>query len=186
MGIKSMAARFSLMRASSRTDSAPVILPLNLQDKSLLVLLPATQSDLTLIKQVLPDVTRLFGQESVHLLAAPDTNVRTIFPSKGFRIISPSRSAVNWCKLPTSSFLCKLDEHKFDYIFDTNLENNTFAARVLLNFPNAVRFGCNGRLGTPYLNLEIKTKFLRDRRLIYRSMLEVISNISKTTAPQTS
>lgn len=180
MGIKSLTARISLARAASRTKSAPVSLPLEFEGKSLLVLLPEEQRELTVFKQVLPDITSLFGSRNVYLLAYPGTHVASIFPSKGFRIISPDRSALGWNGLPTRAFMDKLKSQKFDYLFDTNLTENRFAARVLLSFPEAVRFGHRGHLGLPYLNLEIKTKFLRDRRLIYRSILEVVANLALT------
>jgi hypothetical protein len=186
MGIKSLAARFCLSRASSKLNLDPLSLPLSLKGKSLLVLLPAIQADLTVVKQILPKVTELFGENNVYLLAHPNTDVQSIFPSKGIRIITPSRSSVNWCRLPCQSFLEKLKKWDFDYVFDTNLDENSFAARILLNFPGAVRFGINGRLGLPYLNLEVKTKYLRDRRLIYRSILEVLTNISQPQGAVTS
>lgn len=178
MGIRSMAAKLSLSRASSRTKSRQLSLPLKLKGKKLLVLLPAIQRDLTVVKQILPEITSLFGDRDVHLLACPGSDIRTIFPSKGFRIISPTKSNLNWCHLPSEEFLGRVKEYKFDFVFDTNLEENRFAARILLDCPNAIRFGCRGHLGLPYINLEVKTKYLRDRRLIYRSILEVISALS--------
>jgi hypothetical protein len=182
MGIKSLSSRLSLVRAASKIKSSSLSLPLQLKDKSLLVLLPAVQRELTVVKQVLPEITTVFGDRNVYLLAFPDTHVESIFPTKGFRIISPGKSALNWSGLPTRAFLEKLGQNKFDYIFDTNLTENRFAARILLSFPGAVRFGHKGNLGHPYLNLEIKTKFLRDRRLIYRSILEVVANLSRAAS----
>ncbi len=179
MGFKALIARLSLLRASARVKPEPLSLPLTLMGKKILVLLPPEQKDLTVIKQILPDLIRLFGDNSVHLLAYPDTQVRSIFPSKGLHIISPSKSVMNWYHLPTREYMEKLSSEKFNYVFDTNLEQNRFAARLLLLFPAAVRFGSSG-LGQPYINLEIKTKYLRDRRLIYRSILEVLENISRT------
>ncbi len=43
------------------------------------------------------------------------------------------------------------------------------------SFPRAVRIGRGNHLGIPYYNLEIKTKYLRDERNIYRSLLETLS-----------
>ena len=186
MGIKSVAAKLILKRVSTKTESTGVSVPLSLKGKTILVLLPDNHADLTVFKQTLPNITRLFGDNNVYLLACPDIEVQSILPSKGLRIITPSRSSVNWFRLPTQNFLDKLRKWDFDFVFDANLDENKFAARVLLNFPRAVRFGCNGLLGHPYLNLEIKTKYLRDRRLIYRSMLEVLRDISQpqnATAP---
>jgi len=177
VGIKTLFAKVCLARASSRLAGKPVALPLAVIGKSLLVLLPSQQRDLTIIKQVLPDITRLFGEDRIYLLANPGTEVESIFPSKGFHIISPAPSSANWLRLPSQTFLDKLKKHAFDYIFDTNLEENLFASRILLSFPDAVRFGANGRLGHPFLNLEIKTKYSRDRHLIYASILEVIAQI---------
>ncbi|MFH1700362.1 MAG: hypothetical protein ABIE07_07210 [Candidatus Zixiibacteriota bacterium] len=183
MGIKSIASKISLARASSNTILRPLSLPLDIQDKSLLVLLPSIQRDLMIVKQVLPEIQAYFGDRNVFLLASPDTNVLSIFPSKGFNILSPGKSDTNWCDLPSSSFIEKLRSYNFDYIFDTNLEENRYAAKILLGFPQAIRFGANGRLGLPYLNLEVKTKYLRDRRLIYHSILEVVANLTKTPKP---
>lgn len=179
MKIKALVARVRLARAASRTRSGPVAVPLELAAKSLLVLLPSEQRELTVVKQVLPELTGIFGDQNVYLMGYPGTNVESIFPSKGFRIISPGKSAMTWCGLPSHGFLERLKSTRFDYIFDTNLTDNPFAARVLLNFPEAIRFGSSGHLGLPYLNLEIKTKYLRDRRLIYRSILEVIANLAR-------
>lgn len=183
MGIKSLVSRISLARAASKTRSSSLSLPLELKDKSLLVLLPPEQRELTVVKQVLPEVTTVFGDRNVYLLAFPGIDVESIFPSKGFRIISSPKSALNWSGLPSRAFLEKISKNRFDYIFDTNLSNNRFAARILLHFPDAVRFGYKGRLGPPYLNLEIKTKFLRDRRQIYRSILEVVANLARAARP---
>jgi len=182
MGIKSIVSKVGLSRAASKTPAGSLSLPLQLKDKSLLVILPAAQRELTVVKQILPDITAIFGTRNVHLLAYPSTNVESIFPSKGFKIISPGKSAMNWSGLPSHAFLDKIMKNRFDYIFDTNLSENRFAARVLLNFPEAVRFGHKGHLGHPYLNLEIKTKFLRDRRLIYRSILEVVANLGRAAS----
>jgi hypothetical protein len=181
MGIKSLVSKVGLSRAASKIRSKPLSLPLVLENRSLLVLLPAAQRELTVVKQVLPDITSVFGSRNVYLLAYPGTSVESIFPSKGFRIISPDKSSMNWSGLPTRSFLEKLMQNRFDYIFDSNLTENRFAAKILLSFPDAVRFGHKGHLGLPYLNLEIKTKFLRDRRLIYRSILEVVANLAQVT-----
>ncbi|MCK5125036.1 MAG: hypothetical protein KAR42_02165 [candidate division Zixibacteria bacterium] len=183
MGIKSLAAKMVLSRASSKVAVAPLSLPLELKGKTLLVLLPAIQRDLTIVKQILPEVTTYFGDRNVFLMACPDTHVESIFPSKGFRIMSPKKSDANWCELPSKVFLDRLSQKKFDYIFDTNLEENQFAARILLQFPEAIRFGSTGHLGLPYINLEVKTNYLRDRRLIYRSILEVVGNLAKPTGP---
>ncbi|MEZ5358674.1 MAG: hypothetical protein R3F48_07545 [Candidatus Zixiibacteriota bacterium] len=183
MGIKTLAAKFMLSRASAKVTPRPLSIPLDLENKSLLVLLPAVQRDLTVVKQILPDVTDYFGDRNVFLLACPESHVESIFPSKGFKIVSPKKSDTNWCELPSKVFLEKLGLQKYDYIFDTNLEENLFAARILLQFPEAIRFGSNGHLGLPYINLAVKTKYLRDRRQIYRSILEVIGNLAKSPRP---
>jgi hypothetical protein len=180
MGIKSMLAMISLSRAAAGVQSSPLSLPLEFHGKSLLVLLPHGQRELTIVKQILPEITAVFGDKDVYLLGSPTADIESIFPSKGFRIIACGKSSVTWNGLPSRSFLDKLKERRFDYVFDTNLEDNRFAARILLCFPQAVRFGKNGHLGLPYLNLEVKTRFLRDRRQIYRSILEVVANLALT------
>lgn len=180
MSFRSFAARLSMRRAISRMKSEPVSVPLVFKGRPLLVLLPKEQRHLTIVKQVLPEVIEIFGDTNITLLAFPGGDVQSIFPTKGIRIISPSPSVLNWQKLPSRSFLETLRKDKFEYIFDTNLDENRFAARILLEFPKAVRFGCSDLLGAPFLNLEIKTKYARDRRLIYSSILEVIAALGKS------
>lgn len=186
MGFKALWAKMSLSRTASRICSVPLSLPLQLAGRPLLVLLPDRQRDLTVVKQVLPDIIRLFGEDAVHLLAPPLSEIESIFPSKGIKIISPGRNTVNWCGLPTRPFLDRLRGQRFDYLFDTNLEDNPFASCILLQFPTAVRFGAAGRLGLPYLNLEIKTRYLRDRGLVYHCILEVMEHLSQNTGTLTS
>jgi hypothetical protein len=186
MGIKTLAAKFALSRAAAKVSSATLSLPLQLRGKSLLVLLPDNMRDQVVVKQILPGIIRLFGEESVHLLAPPESEIQSIFPSKGIRIITPELGSVRWNQLPTHSLLERLRTWKFDYVFDANLEKNDFAARILLLYPNAIRFGAAGRLGLPYLNLEIKTRYGRDRGLIYECILEVIEHLTPTTGTLTS
>jgi len=179
MIFKNWVSRYLLWRAATQVKASLLNLPLKLQGSRVLVLLPPDQQNLTIIKKSLPDMTRLFGENNVFLLASPGSNVQNIFPGKGFHFITPASSSVSWSGLPKKAFLDKLKNHRFDYIFDTNLEVNNFAARVLLDFPEAVRFGISGGPGEPYINLEVKTKYLRDRHLIYRSILEVINNLAQ-------
>ena len=49
---------------------------------------------------------------------------------------------------------------------------------------DAVRIGRGNHLGQPYYNLEIKTKYLRDERNIYRSLLETIKLIKESSRQQ--
>jgi hypothetical protein len=186
MGIRSLAARISLRAACAKSKSQPVSFPLELKGKSLLVLLPAEQRHLTVVKQILPTITDLFGDINVMLLAYPGTEVQSIFPTKGFQIMTPTKTEISWHGLPTHSFIEKIRKYKFAYVFEANLEENRFARRILLEFPQAVRFGNSGRLGLPYLNLEIKTRYLRDRHLIYASILEVLAGLAQTTQPSDS
>ncbi len=180
MSFATFVARLSMQRAISRMKSEPVSVPLTLKGRPLLVLLPRDQRNLTVVKQVLAEIIEIFGDTTITLLAFPGGDVQSIFPTKGIRIISPPPSALNWQKLPSRSFLEMMRKEKFEFIFDTNLDENRFAARILLEFPKAVRFGCSDLLGAPFLNLEIKTKYSRDRRLIYSSILEVIAGLGKS------
>jgi hypothetical protein len=186
MGIKALSARLTLKRTAAKVASAPLSLPLQLKGKSLLVLLPDTLHDLAVVKQTLPGIIRLFGEESVHLLASPESNIQSIFPSKGIRIITPELGAVGWNRLPSHAFLQRMRGYSFDFIFDANIGKNDFAARILLLYPDAVRFGAAGRLGLPYLNLEIKTRYGRDLGLMYECILEVIEHLSRTSTTLTS
>jgi len=91
--------------------------------------------------------------------------------------MTPSMDQITWTGLPKKSYLKQLSEHKYDTILDLNLNESGFMSTILLNFPEAVRIGLGNRLGNPYYNLEIKTKYLRDERNIYRSLLETLGAI---------
>lgn len=181
MGIRALSAKLALRRAAAKVSCAPLSLPLQLKGKSLLVLLPNTLHDLAVVKKTLPGIIRLFGEESVHLLAPPEGDIRSIFPSKGVRLITPELGAVGWNRLPSHAFLHRMQGYSFDYIFDANIAKNDFAARILLLYPAAVRFGAAGRLSLPFLNLEIKTRYGRDLGLMYECILEVIEHLSQTS-----
>jgi hypothetical protein len=73
-----------------------------------------------------------------------------------------------------------LEHYSFDLVLDLNLEGNSFTSGILLAFPGALRVGRGNHLGEPYYNLEIKTKYLRDERNIYRSLLETLGTIKNS------
>ena len=79
--------------------------------------------------------------------------------------------------MPKKSYLKVLNDYKFDLILDLNFEQSIFISTILLNFPSAIRIGRGNHLGEPFYNLEIKTKYLRDERNIYRSLLETLGRI---------
>ncbi|RME24770.1 MAG: hypothetical protein D6800_08340 [Candidatus Zixiibacteriota bacterium] len=148
-----------------------------LTPKRLLVCLPSGLRELTLVKQFLPAITYLFKPADITLLTAPGVRVSDIYPRKGFQILSPSTDQLTWSGLPRKSYLKLLREYKFDAVLDLNLQATVFTTAVLLNFPEAIRIGCGNIPGRPFYNLEIKTKYLRDERNIYRSLLETLGVI---------
>jgi len=58
-----------------------------------------------------------------------------------------------------------------------NLGVNYFARSTLLAYPDKIRIGRAHNIGRPYYNLEIKTRYLRDERNIYKSMIETIDRL---------
>ncbi len=150
--------------------------------RHILVCLPGELRELTLIKQFLPAIKELFKPADVTLLSLPGVSVSGIYPRKGFQILSPSLDQVNWFGLPKKTYLTVLQDYKFDLVLDLNLEPSLFTSGVLLAFPDAVRIGRGNHLGEPYYNLEIKTKYLRDERNIYRSLLQMLGKIKSSIA----
>ena len=155
----------------SDTLSFPGVL---LKPKHVLVCLPGGLRELTLVKQLLPMIADLFKPADISLLSMPGMRVNDIFPRKGFQILSPTVDQITWTGLPKKSYIEMLQGHKFDLVLDLNLESSKFTSGILLNLPHAVRIGRGNHLGNPFYNLEIKTRFLRDERNIYRSLLETI------------
>ena len=126
------------------------------------------------MKQFLPTVSELFRSADVTLLSMPGIRVTDIYPRKGFQILSPAMDQVSWTGLPRKSYIRMLQDYKFDMVLDLNFDSSQFTKSVLLHFPKAIRIGRGNHLGDPFYNLEIKTKYLRDERNIYRSLFETL------------
>lgn len=188
MGIKHWVANIQMVRLKRKAELNSFSIPDDLlKTKHILVCLPGGLRELTLVKQFLPTITSLFRQSDIMLLAMPGIQVTDIYPRKGFQIITPSMDQLGWSGLPKRSFLNTLQGYNFDMVLDMNLEESMFTATVLLSVPKAIRVGRGNYLGKPFYNLEIKTKYLRDERNIYRSMLETLGNLMnrRTTFTET-
>ncbi|MBD3402543.1 hypothetical protein GF420_06585 [candidate division GN15 bacterium] len=173
-------ARWQIGRIRKNMPAAQFSFPADLmKPKHVLICLPGNLRELTLIKSLLPAINSLFKPADITLLAMPGVKVADMFPRKGIHILTPSTDQLTWSGLPKKSYLATLRDYKYDMILDLNLEESFFTSAVLLNFPSAIRVGRGNHLGIPYYNLEIKTRFLRDERNIYRSLLEMLGSIMK-------
>lgn len=142
--------------------------------KHILVCLPGELRELTIVKQFLPGITDLFKPASITLLTVPGIKITDIFPRKGFNILSPTNDQLTWSGIAKKSYLESLQKEDFDLLLDLNLSTSPFTSSILLNFPKAIRIGRGNHLGQPFYNLEIKTRYLRDERNIYRSLIETL------------
>ncbi|UCD64135.1 MAG: hypothetical protein JSW34_01495 [Candidatus Zixiibacteriota bacterium] len=175
MSLKSLVAQMAIRRGARQMVSQQLVFPDSLRKpRHILVCLPSGLRELTLVKQFLPTISDLFKPADIALLSSPGIRVNDIFPRKGFQILSPTSEQLTWSGLPKRSYIQTLKELKIDLVLDLNLQQSNFTSSILLNFPDAVRIGRGNHLGRPYYNLEIKTKYLRDERNIYRSLLETI------------
>ncbi|MEW6049983.1 MAG: hypothetical protein AB1644_02835 [Candidatus Zixiibacteriota bacterium] len=178
MGIKKILARYQLGQLRRRVQPFDFNVPADLlKCRHVLICLPNGLRELTLVKQFLPTITYLFGKADVTLLAMPGLQVTDIYPRKGFQLVTPSVDQLGWAGVPKKGFLSMLQGYNIDTVLDLTLESSVFTSTVLLSLPKAIRIGRGNHLGAPYYNLEIKTKFLRDERNIYRSLLEILGEI---------
>lgn len=178
MGVRDFVAGVQIGARKKRVEAPVLSFPEDLlKPKHLLVCLPGELRELTLVKQFLPTITHLFKPADITLLALPGIKVYDIYPRKGFQILTPALNQVTWAGLPKKGYLTMLSEHKFDAILDLNLKTSSFTSAVLLRFPEAIRIGRGNHLGPPFYNLEIKTKYLRDERNIYRALLATLGTI---------
>jgi len=186
MRFKNIVASLQIRQNAKRMESGDVVFPDSLRNpQHILVCLPGGLRELTLVKQFLPTITDLFKPAEIALLCVPGMKVNDIFPRKGFQILSPSSDQITWAGLPKRSYIDTLKDMKIDLVLDLNLEQTNFTSSILLNFPEAVRIGRGNHLGRPFYNLEIKTKYLRDERNIYRSLLETIKLIKESSNERT-
>jgi hypothetical protein len=178
MKFREIFARWQLGRLRRQTHPTSHSFPADLlKPKHVLVCLPGSLRELTLVKQFLPTISAMFRTADITLLAMPGVKIYDIYPRRGYQILTPSVDNLSWSGVPKKSFINMLQENKFDMLLDLNLESSFFTSAILLNFPNAIKVGRGNHLGSPYYNLEIKTKYLRDERNIYRSLLETLENI---------
>jgi hypothetical protein len=183
MSVKQMVAKVKLHNLKRTVEPAELMFPQSVQSpKSLLVCLPRGLKELTAVKPFLPMITDLYKNSNVCLLTPPGVNVANMFPRKGFEILSPATDQLTWAGLAKRSFLKRLEEYHFDMVIDLNIESTPFMSSILLSQPEAVRVGRGNFLGDPYYNLEIKTRYLRDQRAIYRSLFDTLKSI-KTGRP---
>ena len=182
MSLKSFLGGIKLRGQKNRMQTETVQFPGALvKNRHILVCLPGGLRELTLLKQFLPDIKALFKPAEITLLALPGVKVNDMYPRKGFHILSPSTDQVTWSGLPKKSYVKMLQDYKFDVLLDLNLQPSTFTSSILLNFPGAIRIGRGNHLGDPYYNLEIKTRYLRDERNIYRSLLQTLGTLKAAT-----
>ncbi|MDZ4723469.1 MAG: hypothetical protein SGI97_06160 [candidate division Zixibacteria bacterium] len=180
--IRKIVADFYLRRFRKQMQPTSRSFPGDLMvTKHILVCLPPGLRELTLVKQFLPQLASLFKTADITLLAVPGVQVTDIYPRKGFHLLTPAMDQLTWAGLPKPTFLKSLQEYKFDLVMDLSLEQTNFTSTVLLHFPNAVRIGRGNHIGEPFYNLEIKSKYLRDERNIYRSLLETLAAIMNRT-----
>lgn len=178
MGLRNFVGSIQIGMRKKRTQDRVWSFPGDLQKpKHILVCLPEALRELTLVKQLLPTITQLFKPADITLLALPGVKVYDIYPRKGFQILTPASDQVTWSGLPKKAYLAMLADHKFDTVLDLNLKESLYTSSVLLNFPDAIRIGRGNHLGRPFYNLEIKTKYLRDERNIYRSLLTTLGTV---------
>ncbi len=182
--LKDIIARNKLFFLKKKCTPGEISIPRDLvQPSNVLVCLPARQRELTIIRQLLPNLSGAFADSEIYLLASPGSSVYDIFPRKGYRIMTPTSQHLTWSGLPKKSYMASLKERKFDILFDLNLYTNYFAQYVLLSFPEAIRIGKGNHLGSPYYNLEVKTRFLRDEKNIYKSIIATVDRLRHPPQP---
>jgi hypothetical protein len=182
VSLKSFVSRIALEHRKRRMPMATIEIPSSLgRVRRILVCLPGGLRELTLIKQFLPTIRDIFRPASVTLLSHPGATINDMYPKQGFQILSPTLDQTTWSGLPKAGYVKILKDCKFDMVLDMNLDRNPFTSAVLLSFPDAIRVGRGNHLGEPYYNLEIKTKYLRDERNIYKSLLHILGAMREST-----
>jgi hypothetical protein len=182
-GIRNILARLRLRWMCRRYTPSLISLPADIKSvKNVLVCLPEAQRQLTMIRQFLPDLSRVFISSEIYLVASPGSSVYDIFPRKGYRIMTPSAGHISWSGLASGKYIDLLKKTDFGIILDLNLQTNYFAQSILLSFPEAIRIGRGSTLGAPFYNIEIKTRFIRDEKNIYKSIFETIERLKNSAA----
>jgi len=178
--VKNITAKMALNSLRRKCEPREIALPDDIISvRNVLVCLPPVQRELTMIKQLLPDLSKVFLDAEIYLLASPGRNVYDIFPRKGYRIMSPTSEQISWSGIASKKYIATLKKNKYDMILDFNLRPNIFTQSILLSFPESLKIGKGNSLGSPYYNIEIKTKFIRDEKNIYKSILETIDSFKK-------
>ncbi len=91
--------------------------------------------------------------------------------------MSPAPNQLTWGGMAKKKYKEMLRQNNYNLLLDMNLSTNYFVQSILLSFPDAIRIGVANYLGQPYYNIEIKTRFLRDEKNIYKSMIETVDRL---------
>ena len=176
MSVKDIVARVKLNQRRKHMNPGEMNFPKAVKSpRRVLVCLPQELRELTLVKQFLPRITEMYRSADITLLAMPGVKIADMFPRKGFNILVPTMDQVTWSGLAKRAYIENLKSSgSYDLVLDLNLSTSWFTSSVLLSMPDAVRVGRGNHLGQPFYNLEIKTKYLRDERNIYRSLLSTL------------
>jgi len=181
MSLKSFIGNITLQRRVRKMEVNTLDFPASLgRVKRILVCLPGGLRELTLMKQFLPVIKDIFRPAQITLMSLPGATINDIYPRQGFQILSPTLDQSTWFGLPKAGYIKILRDYKFDMVLDMNLSPNPFTSGILLSFPDAVRVGRGNHLGQPFYNLEIKTKYLRDERNIYKSLLNILGAMKES------
>ncbi len=188
MSVKDIVARVKLNKRRKQMKPGEMSFPKAVRaPRRVLVCLPQELRELTLVKQFLPRITELYRSADITLLAMPGVKIADMFPRKGFNILVPTTDQVTWSGLAKNAYIESLKRSgSYDLVLDLNLSSTSwFTSSVLLSMPNAVRVGRGNHLGQPFYNLEIKTKYLRDERNIYRSLLSTLQLLKEGSTTKT-
>jgi hypothetical protein len=114
---------------------------------------------------------------SSELLIVVPVGCTEVSRKTGIHAMSPDLYSNNWIGLPKRSFLVKVKNYAATIAIDFETRKNIFNAMVMLASGAAIRVGLSGVWDMPIHNVQIKAEYATDELKIYRSFVDIISQI---------
>ncbi len=172
--LQSMLVNFKLGRLKSEQFEFPA--QLHRKNRIIVTLPEGIQTNSVLLRMIseLPGIFRESELLVVVPLACTEVSRKT-----GIHAMSPDLYATNAIGLPKRNFFAKVKTYNASMVIDFETHRNIFNALVAVSSGAQLRIGVEGVWGMPLHNCMVKSQFVADELKIYRSLVDVLTEILK-------
>ena len=148
----------------------------NAPDK-IVLLYPSQPNEQKSADNFIKELTELFDQARFTLVGNRDAGVKRVDYLKKATKLEPSYTEMLWSGLPGRQFVDKVVKEDADVLIELAVRKDYFNAYVAACSKVPVRIGNYGSWGSPIYNLEIKSNYIQNEKLILRSIMDVLKSL---------